>query len=62
MTALATSDFPAMADMRDQTQPVPRRLRGVVVGVTAFDTVSAVYAWDTPKYLHYLVPSGLSVN
>jgi uncharacterized protein (DUF427 family) len=53
---LATSDFPAMADMRDQVQAVPRRLRGVVAGVTVFDTVSAVYAWDTVKYPHYLVP------
>lgn len=55
-TVLATPDFPAMADMRDLVQPVPRRLRGVVAGVTVFDTVSATYAWDTPKYPHYLVP------
>jgi uncharacterized protein (DUF427 family) len=53
---LATPDFPVMADMRGEVQPVPRRLRGVVSGVTVFDTVSAVYAWDTPKYPHYLVP------
>ncbi len=55
-TVLATPDFPAMADMRNNVQPVPRRLRGVVAGVTVFDTVSATYAWDTPKYPHYLVP------
>ena len=53
---LTTSDFPAMADMRDQVQPVPRRLRGLVDGRTVFDTVSAIYVWDTPKYPHYLVP------
>ncbi|HYN73169.1 MAG TPA: DUF427 domain-containing protein [Nakamurella sp.] len=53
---LTTSDFPAMADVQDQVQPVPRRLRGVLAGVTVFDTTSAVYAWDTPKYPHYLVP------
>ena len=52
------SDFPAMTDMREQVQPVPRRLRGVLAGVTVFDTISAVYAWDTPKYPHYLVPRG----
>ncbi|HEX5087609.1 MAG TPA: DUF427 domain-containing protein [Nocardioides sp.] len=51
-----TADFPAIADLRDEVQPVPRRLRGVVAGVTVFDTVEAVYAWDTPKYPHYLVP------
>ena len=53
---LATPDFPAMADMRDHLEPAPRRLRGVIDGVTVFDTVSAVYAWDTVKYPHYLVP------
>jgi uncharacterized protein (DUF427 family) len=45
-----------MADMRDRVQPVPRRIRGVLAGVTVFDTLSAVYAWDSPKYPHYLVP------
>ena len=49
-------DFPAMADVRDRIEPVPRRLRGVLGGVTVFDTVRAVYAWDTVKYPHYLVP------
>ena len=49
-------DFPAMADVRDGVQPVPRRLRGLAGGVTVFDTVRAVYAWDTVKYPHYLVP------
>jgi uncharacterized protein (DUF427 family) len=53
---LAAPDFPAMADMRDRLEPVPRRVRGVLAGVTVFDTTSAVYAWDTPKYPHYLVP------
>jgi uncharacterized protein (DUF427 family) len=51
-----TSDFPVMADMRDQLQAVPRRLRGLLAGVAVFDTVSAVYAWDSVKYPHYLVP------
>jgi uncharacterized protein (DUF427 family) len=50
------SGFPAMADVRDRIEPVPRRLRGVVAGVTVFDTLDAVYAWDTVKYPHYLVP------
>jgi len=50
------SGFPAMADVRDRVEPVPRRLRGMVRGVTVFDTVDAVYAWDTVKYPHYLVP------
>jgi len=50
------SGFPAMADLRDRVEPVPRRLRGVVGAHTVFDTVDAVYAWDTVKYPHYLVP------
>jgi uncharacterized protein (DUF427 family) len=54
--SLARPDFPAMADIGDQLLPVPRRLRGRLGAVTVFDTVSAVYAWDTPKYPHYLVP------
>jgi uncharacterized protein (DUF427 family) len=52
----ALPDFPAMADVRHQVQPVPRRLRGMVGGVTVFDTVRATYAWDVVKYPHYLVP------
>ncbi len=49
-------DFPAMADVRGQVQPVPRRLRGVFGGVIVFDTIRAAYAWDSVKYPHYLVP------
>jgi uncharacterized protein (DUF427 family) len=56
VTLLAVPDFPAMADARDRVEPVPRRLRGVLGGVTVFDTVRAAYAWDTVKYPHYLVP------
>ena len=52
---MSVADFPAMADARDRVEPVPRRLRGVVGGVTVFDTIRAVYAWDTVKYPHYLV-------
>jgi uncharacterized protein (DUF427 family) len=48
--------FPAMADVRDRVEPVPRRIRGVLGGRTVFDTLDAVYAWDTVKYPHYLVP------
>jgi uncharacterized protein (DUF427 family) len=53
---MSTGGFPAMSDLRDRVEPVPRRLRGVVEGVTVFDTIDAVYAWDTVKYPHYLVP------
>ncbi len=48
--------FPAMADVRGEVEPVPRRLRGLVGGETVFDTVGGLYVWDTVKYPHYLVP------
>ncbi len=48
--------FPAMADVRDKVEPVPRRLRGLVAGETVFDTRRGLYVWDTVKYPHYLVP------
>jgi uncharacterized protein (DUF427 family) len=45
-----------MADVRGRLEPVPRRLRGRVGGAIVFDTLGGVYAWDTVKYPHYLVP------
>ena len=51
-----SAGYPAMADARDRLEPVPRRLRGRLGGTSIFDTVRAVYAWDTVKYPHYLVP------
>lgn len=49
-------DFPSMADHTGEVEPVPRRLRGYVDGACVFDTISAVYVWDSPKYPAYHVP------
>ena len=49
-------DFPTMTDHTGAVEPVPRRLRGYLDGQCVFDTVSAVYVWDTPKYPAYHVP------
>lgn len=49
-------DFPIMIDHTATVEPVPRRLRGYLGGVCVFDTVSAVYVWDSPAYPAYYVP------
>jgi uncharacterized protein (DUF427 family) len=50
------NDFPAPADVRKGSQPVPRRIRGIVAGRTVFDTRRARYVWDSVKYPQYYVP------
>ena len=50
-------DFPAMADHTATVEPVPRRIRGYLGGLEVFDTTSAVYVWDTPKYPAYYIPA-----
>ncbi len=49
-------DFPTMTDHTGGVEPVPRRLRGYLNGECVFDTVSAVYVWDSPKYPAYHIP------
>ena len=38
------------------TEPVPRRIRGVLAGETVFDTVAATYVWEKPQYPQYYIP------
>lgn len=49
-------DYPGVIDHTDAVEPVPRRLRGYLAGRCVFDTISAVYVWDTPQYPTYHVP------
>lgn len=49
-------DYPAMVDHTDQLEAVPRRIRGVLGGRTVFDTIRAVYVWDSPRYPQYQIP------
>ena len=50
-------DYPESIVPVDHVEPVPRRLRGVLNGVTIFDTTRALYVWEWPKYPHYYIPS-----
>ncbi|MGI5211669.1 DUF427 domain-containing protein [Plantactinospora sp. CA-290183] len=40
----------------DHVEPVPRRIRAVLNGRVALDTVHARYVWEWPNYPHYYVP------
>lgn len=46
--------------MRDKNhaEPAPRRIRGYVGGQAVFDTVNAMYVWETPYYPQYYIPLG----
>jgi uncharacterized protein (DUF427 family) len=37
-------------------EPVPRRIRATLGGVTVFDTTEASYVWEWPGYPQYYVP------
>jgi uncharacterized protein (DUF427 family) len=49
-------DYPQMVDHRATVEPVPRRIRGYLDNVCVFDTIRAIYVWDSPKYPFYQVP------
>src|ERR671919_2252929 len=49
-------DYPEGIVPVDHIEPVPRRIRGVLNGVTAFDTTRALYVWEWPKYPQYYIP------
>ena len=51
-----TIGYPPSLPRVNQTAPVPRRIRGVVNGQTALDTVSALYARDWPHYPQSHIP------
>jgi uncharacterized protein (DUF427 family) len=49
-------DYPQMIAETGRVEPAPRRVRGVLAGRTVFDTVTARYVWESPKYPQYYVP------
>jgi uncharacterized protein (DUF427 family) len=53
----AVRDYPESIVPVDHVEQVPRRIRGVLNGVTVFDTTRALYVWEWPKYPHYYIPS-----
>jgi uncharacterized protein (DUF427 family) len=40
----------------NHVEPVPRRLRATLGGVTVFDTTRALYVWEWPPYPQYYIP------
>ncbi len=50
------TDYPAAITPVNHVEPVPRRIRAVVAGVTVLDTTQASYVWEWPYYPQYYVP------
>lgn len=49
-------DHPGALTPTGHVEPAPRRVRGVLGGITVFDTVAARYVWEWPYYPQYYVP------
>ncbi|MEP7089323.1 MAG: DUF427 domain-containing protein [Nocardioidaceae bacterium] len=49
--------YPAMAAEENRIEPCPRRIRGMLNGMTVFDTTHALYVWEWPGYPQYYVPA-----
>ena len=52
------ADYPQMIVPVNHVEPVPRRIRATLGGVTVFDTTRALYVWEWPNYPQYYVPIG----
>jgi uncharacterized protein (DUF427 family) len=50
------ADYPQMIVPVNHVEPVPRRLRATLGGVTVFDTTDALYVWEWPNYPQYYLP------
>ncbi len=49
-------DYPAMIAPVNHIEPVPRRIRATLGGVTVLDTIHAIYLWEWPNYPQYYIP------
>lgn len=49
-------DYPSPIVPAGHIEPVPRRVRAMLGGVTVLDTVRARYVWEWPRYPQYYVP------
>jgi uncharacterized protein (DUF427 family) len=49
-------DYPAAISAVNHIEPVPRRIRAQLGGVTVLDTTAARYVWEWPYYPQYYVP------
>ena len=50
------ADYPQMIVPVNHVEPVPRRIRATLGGVTVLDTTRALYVWEWPNYPQYYVP------
>ena len=50
------ADYPQMIVPVNHVEPVPRRVRGTLGGVTVFDSTRALYVWEWPNYPQYYIP------
>jgi uncharacterized protein (DUF427 family) len=50
------SGYPAPPVEINDSQPVPRRIRGTIGDTTIFDTQDARYVWEWPYYPQYYIP------
>jgi uncharacterized protein (DUF427 family) len=50
------ADYPQMIVPVNHVEPVPRRIRAMLGGVTVLDTTRALYVWEWPNYPQYYVP------
>jgi uncharacterized protein (DUF427 family) len=49
-------DYPQSIATVEQTEPVPRRIRATLGGMTVIDTTRALYLWEWPHYPQYYIP------
>jgi uncharacterized protein (DUF427 family) len=50
------NDYPVTITEVDRIEPVPRRIRAFLGGVTVVDTIRALYVWEWPAYPQYYIP------
>ena len=49
-------DYPGMIAPVNHIEPVPRRIRATLGGVTVIDTTRAIYLWEWANYPQYYIP------
>ena len=50
------TDYPSALVTIDHIEPVPRRIRATLGGVTVVDTTSALYVWEWPYFPQLYIP------
>ena len=50
------TDYPQMIAPVNHIEPVPRRVRAFLGGAVVFDTIRALYVWESANYPQYYIP------